>query len=145
MTKGQLMGIVFSDAERNSIDTALPQNFFNKLHMLNIDNFPYVWSYVDQKLFGEPVNIYEKHMEKMGIDTDTILLALPESEVSKYDRELPRPFAKSAKELGLKLEAYVLEKSTGKVINLLQKYGENIMHAEEEDYSEILSEERKTA
>jgi hypothetical protein len=134
MTKGELMGIVFSDAERNSIDVSLPQNWFDKAEKLNIDTFAYVWSYIDKKIFGEPVNMYEKYMEKQGIDTNKVLVTLSEQEASNYDKNLPRLFMESAMDLGLKTSSYVVEKNTGKIINLIQRYGEKILHPEE-DYT----------
>lgn len=68
MTKGELIDMVLTDDEKRYIDTALPQNFVDDCeNMLDIDPRKYyVWSYMSDKLMGEPLNLAELLVERSG-------------------------------------------------------------------------------
>ena len=68
MTKGELIDLVLTDDQKRNIDTALPQNFVDDcMNLLNIDPRKYyVWSYMENNIFGKPLNLAELLVEKKG-------------------------------------------------------------------------------
>jgi hypothetical protein len=68
MTKSELIDMVLTDDEKRNIDTALPQNFVDDcINLLDIDpRKHFVWSYMTDKLLGEPLNLAELLVERQG-------------------------------------------------------------------------------
>lgn len=68
MTKRELIDLVLTDDEKRNIDTALPQQFVDDCqNLLNIDPRPYfVWSYMEDNLFGKPLNLAELLIHRKG-------------------------------------------------------------------------------
>ena len=68
MTRAELIDMVLTDDEKRNIDTALPQNFVDDCEkLLDIDARKYyVWSYMSDKLMGEPLNLAELLLERSG-------------------------------------------------------------------------------
>jgi hypothetical protein len=66
MTKGEFAKIVLTNEELKSIDYALPQMFVDDcMNLLGINPRPYfVWSYIDDKTTGKPLNLAELYAER---------------------------------------------------------------------------------
>lgn len=65
MNKGEIMKLVFTEKELNgNIDTAIPQPWADKMREMGVQPFWYVWSYLENRISGAPVNLAEKFLEK---------------------------------------------------------------------------------
>jgi len=64
MNKGELMKLVFTKEELNSIDTAYPQPWADKMREMGVQPRMFVWSYLEHRISGAPVNLAEKFFEK---------------------------------------------------------------------------------
>lgn len=60
MNKGDLIQIVFGK-DAGKIDVALPQPWFDKAKELRVNPEFFVWSYIEDKIYGEPVNLLERY------------------------------------------------------------------------------------
>lgn len=66
MTKGELAKLVLTEEELKLIDYSLPQEFVEDCNnLLGIGHIPYtVWSYIDNRIFGKPLNLAELYVER---------------------------------------------------------------------------------
>lgn len=66
MTKVEFAKIVLTEEELKLIDYSLPQEFVEDCNnLLGIGHIPYtVWSYIDNRIFGKPLNLAELYVER---------------------------------------------------------------------------------
>ena len=64
MNKGDLMKLLFTEEERNKIDTAYPQAWADDMRSRGIQPRWFCWSYNDPTPYGGPVNLAERFMER---------------------------------------------------------------------------------
>jgi hypothetical protein len=68
MNKGELMKLLFTEKERNNIDTAIPHEWSVKVRELGINPWNFVWSYNENRIGGEVVHLGDEYLKKMQND-----------------------------------------------------------------------------
>lgn len=66
MTKKELAELILSPEELRFIDYALPQEYVDRTRDYNVPDVRYwsVWSYIDNRIFGQPLNLAELFIER---------------------------------------------------------------------------------
>lgn len=64
MNKQQLMDAVLTEEERKCVDTAYPQEWADKVRDLGLNPEHIVWCYAKSRIFGEPIDLAHRFLQK---------------------------------------------------------------------------------
>ena len=68
MDKFKMMEMLFNKEDINKVDIAIPEPWAEKARNVGVNTDYYVWSYIKNITFGEPVNLAELFFKKCQID-----------------------------------------------------------------------------